>query len=439
LWSLAVVDDLVPGGSILVELGEEYAVDDIITLTFSAAALDTTSTRTSVTVPCNDPAGLAGLTLGRLNNTAGEVSYRVTARDESCDLDANPGTSGDSTIGVVLTFAAFLELQYDAQAVDQADGVTVTYQAETSGGFVFDSTGPNVIEATIVTANYLDYEVDPRFDGVVDVNTNRTTLIPGPSDAASLNWIPFVSPDPDAICCIVPAFAGGAVHEVVWSGDFSWITDTSETTAGIQPGAGVVSTPNCVNPVVTATTITADCFLTNGQLILDPSAQGALTSGLQTLPATTYTAAITAEYTDGWFGSARTGTSEFTGLNAGAWTLNGFQAKVAYMPFQTGIGQVIYIANRSSQAGEVTVDWIDEEGNRGSFSIGDVNAGSTRAIGPDINAGLPEAQQTRGRLALVITANVPACDAQLNAQYNVSGDRAFSVATNNCPVETAIH
>ena len=70
----------------------------------------------------------------------------------------------------------------------------------------------------------------------------------------------------------------------------------------------------------------------------------------KTLPATTYTAAITAEYTDGWFGSARTGTSEFTGLNAGAWTLNGFQAKVAYMPFQTGIGQVIYIANRSSQA-----------------------------------------------------------------------------------------
>jgi hypothetical protein len=49
---------------------------------------------------------------------------------------------------------------------------------------------------------------------------------------------------------------------------------------------------------------------------------------------------------------------------------------------------------------------------------------------------LPAEQRQGGRLALTITANVPACDAQLNAQYNVSGDRAFSVASDNCPVET---
>jgi hypothetical protein len=129
---------------------------------------------------------------------------------------------------------------------------------------------------------------------------------------------------------------------------------------------------------------------------------------------------------------APAGSITVTNVVLGAWTLNGFQAKVAYMPFQSGISQVIYIANRSDQDGAITVDWIDQNGNSGSFDIGIVNAGSTRAIGPAINAGLPEAQQEGGRLALTITANVPACDAQLNAQYNVSGDRAFSVATNNC-------
>ena len=247
---LAVPGDLAMGGSIWVELGEEYAIDDIITLTFTGDALDNSTTRSSVTAACGG--GFAGLTLGRLGNTPGEVSYRVTARDETC--------GDNTTIGQTLRFADFFELMYDAQAVDANNGVNVTYQAQTSGGFIFDSTGPNVSEDTIVTATFLDYEVAPGFSATIDVNTQRTTLIPGPADSASLNWIPFVNPDPTAACCATPFFAGGFAHEVVWSGDFSWIIDTDENAADVQPGAGVVTVGSCDvgSVVVTASTSRGD-------------------------------------------------------------------------------------------------------------------------------------------------------------------------------------
>jgi hypothetical protein len=127
-------------------------------------------------------------------------------------------------------------------------------------------------------------------------------------------------------------------------------------------------------------------------------------------------------------------TISVTNISLGAWTLNGFSADIAYMPFGTGITQVIYLANRGSQTGVITVEWIDQNGASGSFDIGSIPAGSTMKLGQLIQNGLPAAQRASGRLALTIIANVPSCDAQLNSQYNVSGDRAFSVSKSNCPV-----
>jgi hypothetical protein len=234
-------------------------------------------------------------------------------------------------------------------------------------------------------------------------------------------------------------FASTVDQDLSVTADWSYIFDTSETTAGIQPGPGVLST-SCVGGIesLSATTLTSTCFFGTNSLFIntDANLDPADGTSLATLPATNYTSTHVLNY----FGFGGTsGSVTVTNVVLGAWTLNGFQSKVAYMPYQTGIGQIIYIANRSSQAGAITIDWIDQNGNSGSFDAGTVAAGSTRALADAIRAGLPAEQRQGGRLALTITANVPACDAQLNAQYNVSGDRAFSVATDNCPVDTAIH
>jgi hypothetical protein len=152
------------------------------------------------------------------------------------------------------------------------------------------------------------------------------------------------------------------------------------------------------------------------------------------LPAGNFDITIASNYTDFgfWGGAARDGTATFSNLDAGDWGLNGYQAELPYTPFGAGIGAVIYLANRGTQIGDITVDWIGLDSTSGSCGvITSIGPTSTLSLGPLIQACLPQAQQESGRLALTITANIPAADGQLNAQYNASGNRAFTLQSDN--------
>ena len=429
--SLAGAGDTVTTGFVAVELGAEYAVGDKIRLNFSGGTVDGSSFPTSVVVDCipesdldaND--GLAGVTWGRLNFDADGVTWRVT------EIDSATCPGATSTDGLRVQFADNFVALFDAPAVRAAGGVTVSFSAETGVGDALDVGGVNRSDSTIDTGSEFTYSVS-GFDATIDVNTDRTTLIPGPWDQAGWNRNPLdLSGGPYAAVTTVSPLGA----DVMWSGDFGWIVDNNEATPEIDPQPGVLGFGFCGPITVTATTVSGtDCFPFDGFLFLDPS-QNSDAGGLVTLNPTSYSLTIDQDFQGFYPGdeAPRTG-NVVAQLGAGEWDLNGFQAKVAYMPFQTGISQVIYLANRSAQSGDITVDWIDQNGDSGSFDIEPVAAGSTKAIGRLINLGLPAAQRNGGRLALVITANIPACEAQLNAQYNVSGDRAFSVATTNCPV-----
>lgn len=424
--------DTVTTGSIAVILGAEYAVGDKIRLDFSGGTVDGASFPASVVVPCEDESaagagdGLAGVTWGRLNFNADGVTWRIT------EIDSATCPGATSTEGLRVQFANNFVALFDAPAVLAAGGVTVSFSAETGVGDALDVGGDNRTDSTIDVGSEFDYTVS-GFDATIDVNTDRTTLIPGPNDSTSFIRDPFdLSGGPYVNITAVGVLAA----DITWSGDFGWIVDGNEATPEIDPQNNVVLGPNCNTRTVTASAISGTgCNPFSNFLTVNPSLNTDA-DGLVTLNPTTYSVKIDQDYQAFYPGDLdpRTGNITTT-LASGEWDLNGFQAKVAYMPFQTGISQVIYLANRSAQSGDITVDWIDQNGNSDSFDIGVVNAGSTRAIGPAIRAGLPATQRNGGRLALVITANVPACDAQLNAQYNVSGDRAFSVATTNCPVK----
>jgi hypothetical protein len=405
-------------------------------LTFSGAALDGTTVPTTVVADGTDCPGVAPnqcstLTFGLLNADSGSAQFRVTEVDSS---------TGTTTVGLPVMFAAEGDLEFDPDAVAASSGVTITYNAETNNGLALDSgSGPVIPECEGIDCNarttaYLqtgpyfgidnDGDPQPLFDDTVDVNTARTTLVDGDDGlggdeggfAATTNLFPGANE------AVVPSLDG---HSPTFTGDFSWITDpTTAVDDGIVSVFG-----NCADAsiVVTATEITADCLAAFATLRLDPAAQDPLT----TLPAGNFTASTDVAYTDDWWDNGNEDVLTTGSFSVGRWDLNGYQAEVAYMPFQTGISQVIYFANRGAQTGEITVDWIDKDGSSGQFSIGDSVAGTTRAIGPAINAGLPAGAQEGGRIALTLTVNIPACDGQLNAQYNVSGDRAFSVARSN--------
>ena len=151
---------------------------------------------------------------------------------------------------------------------------------------------------------------------------------------------------------------------------------------------------------------------------------------LAILPSTSFTVAVTVNYT----GARHTDGSRLFSEGAGKWTLNGFQAFLPYMPYGPSISQVIYLVNRGSQSGALIVDWVDQNGNSESLgTVATLGPKTTLSIGPIINAALPMAQRTSGRLGLTITANVPAADVQINAQYNASGNRGFVLHEDNRP------
>lgn len=420
--STAVAADEVTSGAINVIIEAEYAVGDIVTLAVTGSAIES-GFPTSVIVPCADNTN-AGITFGLLSSDADGAVYRVT------ELDAGTCVNATTTVNVTVPFTA--GLQMNAQAVDLAGTITANFSAETGTGLGLDTGGGLARSGSlIVTGSEFAATVPTPFDGIIDVENDRETFEGfNPIDATVWQVLPGQVPT-GGVDVATTVTIGPLAQEVSVAGDWSFIQDTDDVTADIQPNAGVVlsSCSGGTFDAVTATSITLTCNLFGQVLQINngPNVDGngdavAIADG-----SFTGTHVLTFDGIGGIEGSITV-----VNIDLGDWALNGFSADVAYMPFGTGIGQVIYIANRGIQTGAITVEWIDQNGNSGSFGIGDVPAGSTRAIGPAIQAGLPAAQQQGGRLALTIIANVPACDAQLNSQYNVSGDRAFSVATSNC-------
>jgi len=425
--STADAADTVDSGSLSVTLGAEYAVNDVVTWSVSGSAIEG-GFPSSVIITCVDAVaavGTKGLTFGKLNDDADGAQYRVTEVDETCDTDS----SGLTTDGVEVEFSAALTL--NAQAVDAANTIEASFEAETNNGLPLDTDGGAArMVDLVVTGSQYAATVDEAFDEVVDVEALRLEFEAGDTED-SLEWTIDDSecpgdPAPD-ICTDATPIA--VEQEVSIASDWSWVNDTDDVADGIQPEAGVFTlSAGCTFTGLTATALTADCD--NGTNTLDiETFDNAAGGNDQVLPATSYTGSHVLNFS----GIGGDGSITVAGVDLGEWLLNGFQALLSYTPYGSGISQVIYVANRGSQSGDVTVDYVAQDGSSGSLGvIGTLAATSTLSIGPAIQAALPAALQNFGRLALTITANVPSCDAQINAQYNASGNRAYTSARDNC-------
>ncbi len=418
--STAVPADEVTSGAISVMIEAEYAVGDVVTLAVSGSAIES-GFPTSVIVLCADNTN-SGITFGLLSSDADGAVYRVT------ELDAGTCVNATTTVDVVVPFTA--GLQMNAEAVDLANTITVGFSAETGTGLGLDTAGGLARSGDlIVTGSEYAVSVPTPFDGVIDVENNRETFEGfNPVDWTVWQVLPQQVPTGGVDAATFSGF-GPSSQEVSVAGDWSFIQDTDAGTADIQANPGVVAT-SCVGAAtVTASSISATCNL-GGQILQINNGPNVDGNGDAVAIADGSFVSTHVLTFDGIGGV--TSSITVSNISLGEWVLNGFSADIAYMPFGTNIGQIIYLANRGSQTGAITVEWIDQNGASGSFDIGSIAAGSTKKLGQLIQNGLPAAQRASGRLALTIIANVPSCDAQLNAQYNVSGDRAFSVSKSNC-------
>ena len=306
----------------------------------------------------------------------------------------------------------------------------MSFSAATDSGIALDTRGNREVAYIKVEDEY-SIDVDTAFKAVIDVEDERTTFEGTTiTDMSSVTVDDSDAIDEDRDTILVDV-------DIVWSGNFGWIIDDNAEMDDVQPMTDVVAvtqggTP-CEPIVVTAATIAATCADGDAPIILklDPSMNLDDDMMLAILPSTSFTVAVTINYT------GLTATDEGARIfseGAGSWTLNGFQAFLPYMPYDPSISQVIYVVNRGSQSGALIVDWVDQNGNSESLgTVATLGPNTTLSIGPVINAALPMAQRTSGRLGLTITANVPAADVQINAQYNASGNRAFILHEDNRP------
>jgi len=122
-------------------------------------------------------------------------------------------------------------------------------------------------------------------------------------------------------------------------------------------------------------------------------------------------------------------------FSAGRWTINGALIFVPYMPYSADgmITQIVYIANRGSQDGSITVDAFDEAGNSYTFDVGVVEAGTVRKLAQELLDGLTLGGFTPpGKVAFEITVTAPDKDIDLYSAYNVGGsDRGTVVNSQN--------
>ncbi|MBV2127782.1 hypothetical protein [Arsukibacterium indicum] len=435
----------IPRENLEVTLGAEYAVGDIITFTFSNDAIAASQFKSTITTsdtlnadgtPAANVAG-SPVTLGLLSSTATSVTYRVTEV-----------STATTTVGQKFTIAAGATFAANAAKLQSGSGLTVTYAAQTSSGVTIDA-GTKSSFKLVYTASEFSTAVT-TLDAIIDVNDSRLSFTGATfQDALGVTVSQNPTFDPDGTGPMAPvAFLAPVTYvssKYVVNGDFSWVTDTSSTTAGVQAPASAVAITGCTGATdgatgvtFTATSMTFTCTdapATAVTATFDVRQGGAKAPAA--LNASTYTVTNTINYNTG---TAQT--LEIGPKSAGAWTLNGSQVRVPYMVVGGGrFGIIANVTNHGSKSGNITLDVFAEDGTTiaSNYAAGTSAPGSVTSVAGALNAALSAAGVSTTspvKFSFQITTNVPENDVIVYAAYtdNTTSERA--IVNNDSKVQT---
>ena len=407
-------------------LQAQYAEQDLITVTVVGPTLHSS---TLPVMACTTPAGLVVGFLGRTGNV---ITFRVTQVQ-----------SGTSTVGGTCTLTGLTTLGTDLANVST---VTVNYSAQTGvGGLALDTacTGANCVANTATIATVRDQfnaAANAGFNAVVDVNKLRYEFVaPDTNDTFSFQqWSDVnVNLSTPANPAEAPVFAAPTATPVsgavVLSGNFSWLDANDDGTCSNAEYQAAVTTSQ---GTVTGGSPTGSCSavainqgtVENLAIVITLTPLAATQKNV--LAAQKFSAVVTLTYNNG---GASNVSKSFT-LSAGEWILNGFSAFVGYMPYGTGISQIIYAANSSSQTGDITIDGYNEAGVSCAFNAGTMPAGSTKQLSGAIKTGFETCYGAgfTGKVAFDVVINIPSSSGDLYSAYNVNSvDRGTVVNTAN--------
>lgn len=399
--------------SIAYTLGAAYAVGDTINFAFNADVVANTSFPSQINVEAVDSAtpadAIAGLALGFLNSDDTSATYRVTAVNQPDDTPGDGGTpySDRTTIGAVATLGAVSFIPANLASGD----VTIAVSSETSNSGPLD-TDANGTLATAKT-QFGSAAIGTPFDNVIDVSAERKAFTPEAPDTVS--WS-ISNPDTTGWSNLATVDAtNGTVFALMGEdGKLSGLASGNFTVAG---GGTVTYTEETetvstsYNGDVTSDTLTFTAPTGDGAVILN---------------AQSFTATVTYNYTSA--GGTAASKVVGTGLEAGAWTINGAVVVIPYMPYSTSASQIIYLTNTGTQSGNVNVTAFELGGTAYNLgTLGTTVGGQMMKLGPAILTALQSAGFSgSGKMTITITAEVPKADIIVYASYNVGGaDRGF--------------
>lgn len=323
-----------------------------VTVTLSAGTLhpssaptitvfdQTTNDATNGTVGANSIAiGTAAVSYPSAGN---QVTFTFDAADRTEFANLTAGNAGDADdFNFVINGLAISN--------DLAAGTDITATVDfvsEVGSTLMDSA--NVKFASVVNQFSVAFDTSDNLTDKVDVSKGRTEFVTGNGTTKTQT----VKLDlKSAKVDLNPADSAGATDDnlvVTVNGDFTFVdadaddkVDTGFVATGYQKGGQSLVITDAA-PSITGTsaqTLESDFTIT--------------TDGKAIIPTQAFTYGVTLSYdnaslTDGKFSA--------TG-SAGAWTLNGGSAEVAFLPFGSAYSQSVTVTNTSTVDGSITVDW----------------------------------------------------------------------------------
>lgn len=401
---------------ILVTFGNNLTYQDDILITLpGSTSIQAIPSPTLVTCTAGD-------SVGYVTAIPGGWNFRVTA------------VTGVS-IGTTCTFRG---LQVTASSLASTSG-KLSYQANrafTTPAVIVD--GPVSSATAILVKSQYALTTQQKLNGIINVYTDRKsffdpeTVAPGnigsPADelADTLNFSTFTQGNP-----VVPVWTGPFVNttdqSVTITGDFAWVDgadanttcDVAEfgTALNLYANFTVAATSDCAKVVLTGPTVDTvnlGYFLVPGNKVLNP---------------TDWTATVRFDYT---LSTNPTVSGAYAFVwDPGAWTINGAQVYIQYMPYGEGLSRIVYAANDGVMNPAVTAD-VTANGTTFACALGTAPARTVTNLSGAIDTCVAAQGITSGKVAILLTFIAPDSDIEVYSAYNAGGsDRGTVVNTSN--------
>lgn len=321
----------------------------------------------------------------------------------------------------------------------QLTGVTASVTAKADGqlssGTPFDQAASATTVATMSSQFAAKLSSTVKFDRVIDVENERKQFVAVGSDIKN----DAVSYDLTNAANLLAATVNTSEIKLKGS-DLEFLKDKDGKLAGASfalTGATEDTSTNkaatLANNVLTINSSNAPTSALGVSVVVDGKAD----ANAQVLEAQTFTSDIMLNYSYQHNGSTKahgntTGAVNFAGLAAGSWTLSGATINIPYVPFGSGISQIMYVSNDGSVNGDIELTAFDDAGMKyGPVTLNQsATANSVTSLAAAVNTALTDAGfDGSGKVDITLVINAPKDDVEVFAAYNVRGDRLSLTAT----------